>query len=474
MENGQYRIFSYQAVCDDWYGRNQARIMLPKSLTDKSALIQYKEAGFNTLFPSYAFQYNAMEEEFNDTKLKKVMDLAHEVGFKCIIFEKNLHRITGRMHSLIDPENADGQTCFSSEEELDAFVKKCIEEPMKHPAFLGVSTMDEPRGEMLLAYGQALKALKKAMPNIYVNANICLGYHNFLGAGQDLELTELGKYRANLETYCKKVDPEFVQFGMYPIKHIYNRETKELLNGREYAKNHLASCCMASEFCVSVNKPMSVIMQSAEWTVPTAGWGGAKVKEDDLYLQANVLMAVGTSIYSYWSYYPPINSASEYYDDKATIVDTFGRPNELYYVVQDVHRKMQRVAPVLTEFKYRGVKLLKAKNLYKYSDNILTLDSAIEDKEIATFDDGVCLTVGDTSSVMVTALDNKNTGESGYYLINVTDPQYKDVAKVTAAFGGAKKLKVYFEGEESVKDENNGKFNFELNPGRGVFVIPIK
>jgi len=84
------------------------------------------------------------------------------------------------------------------------------------------------------------------------------------------------------------------------------------------------------------------------------------------------------------------------------------------------------------------------------------------------------LTAGDTSSVMVTALDNKNTGESGYYLINVTDPQYKDVAKVTVAFGGAKKLKVYFEGEESVKDENNGKFNFELNPGRGVFVIPIK
>ena len=112
MKENQFRIFSYHAVCDDWYGRNGARVMLPYSLTDKKALLLHKNAGFNTLFISYTFQYNAMDEEFKETRLIKVMDLAHEIGLKCVIWEKNLHRLTSRRHSLIDPEKANGETIF--------------------------------------------------------------------------------------------------------------------------------------------------------------------------------------------------------------------------------------------------------------------------------------------------------------------------------------------------------------------------
>ena len=75
---------------------------------------------------------------------------------------------------------------------------------------------------------------------------------------------------------------------------------------------------------------------------------------------------------------------------------------------------------------------------------------------------------------MVTKLYNPNTDESGYYLINVTDPQYNDVAEVKVTIVGVEKLKVYFEGEESTVTAQDGKFFFKLNAGRGVFVVPVK
>ena len=473
MKENQFRIFSYHAVCDDWYGRNGARVMLPYSLTDKKALLLHKNAGFNTLFISYAFQYNAMDEEFKETRLIKVMDLAHEIGLKCVIWEKNLHRLTSRRHSLIDPEKANGETIFASEEELERFVGKCLEEPMKHPAFIGVSTMDEPFGEMLLAYGQTVKAMRKIMPDIYINANISLGYHDFLGAGQDLEMSTLERYRKNLEVYDDTVKPPFIQFGIYPIKHRF--EGKEQMNGRQYAPSYLTCCCLGGEYCAEHDRLLSVIMQACEFTAPTAGWGCAKPEEADMYLQANVLMAVGTKTYSYWSYFPVVNTGGEYYDESCTIVDTFGRPNELYYAVEKIHREMQEMAPTLLQFTYQAVDLFTNGTLPKYSEHLTALTAALDEKDLKRIPVGsLTVNVNGNGAVMVTEMANKETGEKGYFVVNAVDPQYRFKADVTLGFNGVKTLKVLREGKTETLLSENEKFNFVLEEGRAVFVIPQK
>lgn len=65
-------------------------------------------------------------------------------------------------------------------------------------------------------------------------------------------------------------------------------------------------------------------------------------------------------------------------------------------------------------------------------------------------------------------------GYDGYMIVNATDPGQKCSDKVTVEFKEASKAIAYINGEEQTVTPKNGKFTFELEPGAGVFVIPIQ
>ena len=82
--------------------------------------------------------------------------------------------------------------------------------------------------------------------------------------------------------------------------------------------------------------------------------------------------------------------------------------------------------------------------------------------------------VNGNGAVMVTEMLNKETGEKGYFVVNAVDPQYRFKADVTLGFNGVKTLKVLREGKTETLLSENEKFNFVLEEGRAVFVIPQK
>ena len=110
--------------------------------TDRESLLEYKAAGFNRLFISYAMTVSG--DSYAESDAKKVMDICADIGLKCILFESKLHGLSSTRESLINPDKADGNNFFASQEDLNEFVGARIKDMIKHPAFYGFSIFDEP------------------------------------------------------------------------------------------------------------------------------------------------------------------------------------------------------------------------------------------------------------------------------------------------------------------------------------------
>ena len=65
-------------------------------------------------------------------------------------------------------------------------------------------------------------------------------------------------------------------------------------------------------------------------------------------------------------------------------------------------------------------------------------------------------------------------GNDAFMLLNYTDPYFDLDNRVTIEFKDADALLMYRLGQEMIVPLKNGKYTFELYPGEGRFIIPIK
>ena len=474
FEDKEFIIFGYHATCHDWIGRAGERIALDKSLATVEQVRQYKAAGFNVMFLTYAFDFNGLKTDFATSKIKEVMDIAYEEGMKCFLAEENMRLLTSKNHSLIDPEKADGVEYFASEEELEAHIRRCLKGAIDHPAFMGVSTRDEPFYPMFEAYGQVYKLLKKIKPDMFIMANL-LPYseglvtreHRGFYAPNEEEIGPWKGYLSYIEKFYQESNPDFIQYDDYPI-HENDAGEKYLIDG------HLQNARLISAYCRERNIAFSKVFQTCAFC--TTGKLCRKPDEDDMYWQMNIGMAMGVRIYSYWSYFPVINQpARERYDETACFVDTQGNPNPIYYSMQKIHGEMQKAAKVLLDFEFDGCKVFTTKEIPGDSNFIQEYfkSIALGDLPEDTLERVNAVELEKDGAVLITQMKDAN-GRFGYYIVNITDPSLKLGQSVSVQFKASNRLEVYDRGEYAETCLQNGIAAFELACGRGVFVIPIQ
>ena len=68
--------------------------------------------------------------------------------------------------------------------------------------------------------------------------------------------------------------------------------------------------------------------------------------------------------------------------------------------------------------------------------------------------------------------DEKNL--DGYYVFNGEDPADEFSTEISIEFNGYKYVAVYKNGDVKYYSLNSGKYYAELNPGDGLFIVPIK
>lgn len=478
----EYTIWAYSGTCDDWYQVAGQRYYFEdgtRQTAERTKL--YADGGFNILFVDWTFTYGGESvEDFAKSSTKRVMDLAYEQGLKCFVFVGGLHTLSSTKESLINPQKADGKKFFASQADLNACVAKQLEGVKDHPAFYGCSLVDEPWYTQFDAIGQVYQAIQAAAPGAFVNMNLnpmsydlrALTRYSKEAADKygkyvlpdgsladdkpSASMDEVRKfYKQYLEVYYEKIGKYcgYVGYDSYPL---LNTEAKWL----DYftLKEHLDNAQIVAEFCEQKDMRFGHVYQ-------TYGNNSRRATtETDMYWQANVGMAFGVKDHSYYTYYPIVNS-SDLPNETMYIVDREGNPNDRYYWLKDIHEEMQFNAKALMNFEYRAASYCLGSG-YEWNDEYITRmtrESLTDVKDMAVEGNGAAL---------VTEQFDKKNLQTGYYVMNVTDPLNTTEIKVTLWINGYDRVQVYDGTKVTEKDVKNGKVSFYLTTGRGVFVMP--
>lgn len=472
----EFMTWAYSATYDGWFQtideketfiRLQNSAETPVAITTKESLQEYKDAGFNTLLINYVFPFDSRTERFEGSRVKEIMDWCAELGLKAIVWESSIRALASTAESLINPEKADGAKFFNSQEELNAYVYNNVEEIIAHPAFYGFSILDEPSYVYFQAFGEVYAAVQACAPGAFVNMNL-------LGMGTDHNSNTRTKYcegagnmdivdayTKHITTYADCTKAPYIQVDVYPIKG--SDESPEM------TANALRTPMFLAEFCKERDMDLYYVLQASGFTV---GYNDAitpicrNPKKRDMYWQTNVCMAFGVKSYSYWNYYPCVNTASEHYDQYSSFVDIAGNKNDMYYWMQDIHKEMQNTAKALLNFEYESSGVFYKGPISGYKQHLSSMPKGAYEK-LSSYE---ALTAG--GAFLVTELYDKGNDRYGYFVVNVAEPAKSGSASVKLTFDGYKRVQVYDRGTPTNQALSKNSITLELGNGYGAFVIP--
>ena len=482
----QFTTFAYSAIYHNWWatgsGANRDKTYFDESLYTPENLKKYKDAGLNTLFINYVFNYNGISNTVSSDgdrvswTMTEILDMAWEQGLKCLVFEGNLHDLSGAYNdekytwtedtdkfSLIGSGYKYVGKEFATQADLDSFVYDCLDDIKDHPAFWGVSLKDEPRYTTFHAMGEVYQAIKKAAPNAYVHMNL-----NPLTPGletkkyyNDGSLSTKEAYKKYLENFVEIVQPtENICYDDYPI-HGNNAEEHSI------KVDHLRNAQVVAEFCKEKGLRFDKVFQTCAFK--TGAWVCRTPSERDMYWQMNIGMAMGIKQFSYWTYYPTVNEGNEYYEPTASFVDRDGKPNPIYYSMQKINSEMQSMAKALMHFEYQGLR--------KYSQAVVPGDSGFFGGVTNNNLKYVKNVMQDNGGLLlVTELYDAEKNQYGYFVVNATDTSslvdLTDIKVTVELDGRFKKVQTYRNGKPKNNFLKNGKTSFYLASGEGVFLLP--
>ena len=452
--NKQYTFWAYSGTCDDWYQIAGDRYVFEDGTrqTEENTK-RYADAGFNVLFVDWTFPFNSKVDNFQKSKLKTVMDYAHKYGLKCFIFENNLHSLSSSKTSLIDPNNFDNIKKFESEAALTEFVRNALKDVSQHPAFYGVSLLDEPTYEQIPAWGEVYRAVKAAYPDAWVNINLLpMSYsvHDRYCEG-GTEMNTIPAYRNYLNTYYEHVGQysHSIQYDDYPI-----------LTKNRIWYMHLDNMQMVADMAKEKGMTFGKVYQTYD-----DGTSRREPTETDMYWQMNIGMAMGIKDHSYYYYYPVVNASKEY-DETTSIVNRKGEPNRLYWILQKLHGEMQFNARALMNFEYRGLNYYLKTPVPGYMNYL----GGIEKNDLLFVEDVALESEG---IILTTELYDEDNDQYGYYFVNITDPEQTTNIEIDIEFKEKENIQIY-NGKEVVNEKlGDGKATITLSTGQGVFVMPF-
>lgn len=425
----------------------------------KEEMLTYKEAGFNTVFLNWMFQYDSRTQQFENSDMKTLMDMAYELGLKCIVSEAMTYGLSNTKTSLIVGEGANGTTTFASQEAMNSYFAEKLSDIVAHPAFYGFTLIDEPHYTLFDAIGEVYRAIKSVAPDAFVNMNLLpmqdsgsiVSYY-CEGASASNYVQSYKKY---IELFYEKVKPERIQYDDYPLFIDANGNTS-------IRTWHLYNAQIVADFCKEKGIEFHKVFQTCAYDtrLPVC----RKPDATDMYWQMNIGMAMGIQGYTYWSYYPILNTAGEYYDETATFVKYDGSKNPTYYTMQQLHSEMQTTASALANFDYEGMTY--------YVKTPIPGDKAflagVKQNDL-TYVEQVSL----SEEGIVLCSEFTDDDVYGYYLVNATDPTKKVEETVSVSFKGFDCIQIYYNGTVKNEKMEKGTSTFTLAPGEGVFVIPF-
>ena len=338
---------------------------------------------------------------------------------------------------------------FDSETELKNYIAILMSQYVKENSFAGVMLVDEPTESQYAQAALVSEIIMGLYPNTYLQSSSLPCYSE--ASKINMTDTEYAAWQAKWDSYLSQnKSANEVGINFYPfITWSYDLGIFEISNEsvREY---YLASL----QYLATTTRDSG---QKFELGVQTHALEGtyAAITSARLKLQVNLGLAFGADTIGYYSYNNDTITKSNGTTMNGFITENSDLTSE---VMKAVNRNGNYIKSHMTFFEYQK------SNIYGSDDwldrNKLTI-SDLTSEIISTQD----------ATILVNEFQNSQTGELGYYIVNITE---SNTANVTLT----KECAIYQDYTEYGYDEKNNEETSEtgtsikLAPGEGAFVIP--
>lgn len=456
---GKMIFYGYSGPTDGTYSIDGITYFTGEDFRSYERYLEYAESGMNVLLLQGNDPYGG--EEWETSQTKRNMDNAHQASLKVIVFDSRLHDFSHSMDSLIGQNKS-----FADTQAFEEYVEFCLKDYSQHPAFYGIQLRDEPHHRMLTAMGQTYKAVKKIVPDAFVQCNLLPFSHYVAGhySANAADTTEK-RYADYIELFLQETGANYIMFDSYPMQQNNNGE-------KNISASHLITLRIVAEKAKEHNVEIYAVAQTCSFS----NAGDMKTRRNDkseMYWQNNLYLGYGVKHISYFTYWRKQNNSTSgefFFDDGSSIMRQDGTRSNLYYYLQSIHKEFQKFAPVFLNFNFNASNYFMGQPM---AFPIGYLMGALQNE----FDALKNVEVGTGELAFVTELiDGK--GHYMYMVQNLIDPanSFKGETglNVTLTFDSKyKNVLVYYRGEPLVYSLENGKYSTVLAAGFAEFVIPF-
>ncbi len=453
----KFNLYGYSPPTDGKYTIDGVEYTTGEDYRTVERYIEYQECGFNVFLMQFTGRYCGEEWEGCDAKL--CMDRGYEAGLKkAIIVDKRIYEMCKDKYGVV----GEGKR-FASEEELDEFLRDCMKPYKDHPIFYGIQLLDEPKYDELKTIGQIYRGLKRIDPNMFVQCNllplcgVANGENFFPYEGDYIE-----NWKKSLEIYLDETGGDYILFDSYPIA---NQWWDSHL-GRTYIKG----LQVASQVCKERGVKFYIVAQTFGMTNRFGQYYHIMPNESQIRWQINLCLAFGVKQFAYFTYWTKQTNGTktELFHDGQAMMTRDGKRTETWYQMQQIHKEMQKFAPVILNFEYVADRyFLKV----PFKSHPLYIGYTGRGKI-----EGVTATT-DQDVVFINELEDKKTGQKMYAVINTNDPDYEQEfdGPQTTVITFEKpytKLDIFEAGEWRTVALEGGRYEAKLRPGYAQFLLP--
>ncbi|MBR3863514.1 MAG: hypothetical protein IKJ19_00135 [Clostridia bacterium] len=408
---------------------------------------EYKDCGFDEML--FAGEDKYIGEEYQTSKLKKMLDLCEKCGIKAVVFDERIVAMTVKTQNSIIGE------LFDSEQELDDYLRECVKDYKDHPAFYGVSIIDEPFIAKVDVVHQFAKAMKRVLPNAFVHT--CFNPLSCVEGGP-MQSVVLGEGKTGYEAYGNYIDkmsvPELGYWGYddYPFK---------WWEGCSMVEKYVTTMQFVSLRCKKNNLPFHMTIQSyANNTVDRKG-NPKTLTQGHFNWLANLALGFGAKkiyYYTYWRF----STRSKLDQPDVAIMNEDG--SKIFYnEVKNTNQLIKKTFEEIGEYDYVASQLL---NSYNGNDST---------KNLVSTDLGVIAEYSSDAPLLLNKLQ-RSDGKAIYMLQNLRHPEDNELNKVRLVFNKNKDpFTALVNGEKVVVNNNNERaLLFALEPGEAVWFLDLE
>lgn len=325
--------------------------------SSKEKLQEYKDAGFTVLFMTFS----------DDEENLRVMDIAHELGLKCIITDFWILdgvTTTGKLIDENNPYPIVGRK-FQNMDQLKEALKVELSVYCSHPAFFGLNLRDEPTIAYLEDYGDMYRGIRAAETElkkhdgtffkeeeIYLHANLLpLGINDAKAYWDDASTTGVD-YTTLGDAYNKYVRAFLAATGANHFSvDIYEFRRDGIFPG------FFSTMQMFRTACKEYGAEMTYVQQSFNtFTGSTESY--ARITRAEMMSETYTSIGMGVTHFSYYTYLP---YASQSINGTHTInhfMTWNGEKTNVYYYGQAAMKEAKFLSDIVYNYNWQGAKFI--------------------------------------------------------------------------------------------------------------------